>query len=109
MGNPQTIDEAVSKVLTIINNKSLKEEDSSLFHHIAGRWIRNNWGLWNINDPLHKEFNAIGIFHADDMSGIILETAHRILNGFPINLVGQVNHYKAHWTKMGCDMKGNKI
>lgn len=107
INEPRTIAEAVEKILSAEDVALLKTTEASSFHHTTGRWIRNDWGLWNTNGPLHKEFNAIGIFHADDMSGIVLEIAHRILNGYPIDLAGQVNHYKAYWAKMGCDTKGN--
>ena len=106
---PQTIDAAILELLKAPDIKNLKDEDPASFHHFTGRWIRNSWGLWDPESSLHREFNAIGLFHADDMSGIIFETAHRILNKKPIDLPGQVNHYKKYWAKMGCDMKGNHL
>lgn len=106
---PLTIDAAVLEILGARDIENLKREDPGVFHHSTGRWIRNEWGLWDPKSPLHREFNAIGLFHADDMSGIIFETAHRILNKKPIDLLGQVNHYKKYWAKMGCDMKGNEL
>jgi len=109
MKKPETIHDAVFDILKAHDIENLKNEDPAAFHHFTGRWIRNNWSLWDTESSLHKEFNAIGIFHADDMSGIILETAHRILNKEPINLAGQVNYYKAYWTKIGCDMRGNNL
>lgn len=86
-----------------------KNEEPAVYHHTTGRRLRNNWGLWDENSDLHKFFNSIGIYHADDMSGIILETVHRILNGKPVDLIGQVNHYKKYWANMNCDMKGNPL
>jgi len=97
--NPETIHEAVLEVLMSKDCANLKCGDPVLFHHSTGRWMRNEWGLWDTKSKLSKEFNAIGIFHADDMSGIILETAFRILNKRPIDLVEQVNGYKEYWKK----------
>jgi len=106
---PETIPDAVLQILNAPDADNLKDEDPASFHHLTGRWMRNNWGLWDTESKLHKEFNAIGIFHPDDMSGIILETAHRILNGKWADVAGQVMGYQRYWAKMGCDMRGNKI
>uniref|UniRef100_A0A6M3IXA9 DUF6794 domain-containing protein n=1 Tax=viral metagenome TaxID=1070528 RepID=A0A6M3IXA9_9ZZZZ len=97
MKTPETILDAIIEILKANDREIFKNGDPVEFHHSAGRSIRNNWGLWDPESHLHKEFNSIGIFHADDMSGIILETAHRILNGKPIDLIGQVNGYKEYW------------
>lgn len=104
---PQTIDAAILEILMAPDIENLKDEDPAAFHHSTGRWLRNRWALWDTESALHKEFNAIGIFHADDMSEIILETAHRITNGHSPELSLQVSHYKEYWSKIGCDMKGN--
>jgi len=109
MKTPKTIDEAVFEILKSSDIENLKEEDPVSFHHSTGRWLRNKWGLWDQNSPLHRAFNAIGIFHGDDMSGIILESSHRILNGLPVDLREQVKYYQKYWLKTGCDMRGNKL
>lgn len=106
---PQTIDAAILEILMAPDIENLKDEDPAAFHHSTGRWLRNRWALWDTESALHKEFNAIGIFHADDMSGIILETAHRITNGHSPELSLQVSHYKEYWSKIRCDMKGNRL
>lgn len=49
-------------------------------HFGLGMWMRNNWGLWK-GGELAKHFNSIGIYHPDDMSGIILTSYYRHLNG----------------------------
>lgn len=107
--SPQTIVDAVIEILNAHDIENLKDEDPASFHHSTGRWMRNRWSLWDTESNLHKEFNSIGIFHADDMSGILLESAHRIINDMPADLCGQVSYYKAYWSKIGCDMRGNKI
>ena len=97
MTGPKTIVEAVTRILGFKGLQGFKKNNPIEYHNSAGREIRNDWGLWDKKSPLHKEFNQIGIFHSDDMSGILLETAHRILNGQPIDLAGQVEMYKAYW------------
>ena len=62
--------------------------------------MRNNWGLWDKDSDLHKYFLSIGIWHADDASGIISESFARQLRGEPINLEEQVQHYKDYWKNM---------
>ena len=103
---PETIHEAVLEILTAEDCANLKCGDPVQFHHNTGRWMRNNWGLWDTESKLNQEFNSIGIFHADDMSGIILETAHRILNGKSVDLAGQVMGYKEYWGKSSTGLKG---
>jgi len=46
---------------------------------------------------LSKYFNNLGIYHPDDMSGIILDSYHRYLTGKKIKLDEQVGYYKAYW------------
>jgi len=66
------------------------------FHHTIGRQLRNNWGLWQ-NSPLSQWFFSIGVYHADDMSGIIFTTFHRYINKRQIDLAGQVVYYENYW------------
>lgn len=61
-----------------------------------GMWIRNNWRLWG-GSRLSKYFNDLGIYHPDDMSGIILVSYHRHLNNRDIDLPGQVKCYHVYW------------
>ena len=107
--SPQTIVAAVIEILKAKDIENLKVEDPAAFHHSTGRWMRNRWLLWDKESALYKDFNSIGIFHPDDMSGIILETAHRIINGLSPHLAIQVSHYKEYWAKAGLDMSGNPI
>ena len=66
-------------------------------HHFGlGLWMRNNWGLWG-GSRLAQAFNRLGIQHPDDMSGIILQSFWRELNGQPIRLEDQIARYQAYW------------
>jgi hypothetical protein len=71
-------------------------------HFGLGLWMRNNWGLW-AGSRLSRYFNCQGIFHPDDMSGIILTSYWRQLNGRPIDLRGQIAEYHDYWRKEGVD------
>ncbi len=67
-------------------------------HHTFGRTLRNDWGLWS-GSKLKDYFNGLGIYHADDMTGIIFTSYHRYLNGEHINLHEQVYYYIDYWEK----------
>jgi len=80
---------------TQIKNSS-EDKFSANAHFGFGMWMRNNWRLWG-GSRLSKYFNDLGIYHPDDMSGIILDSYHRYLTGREINLDEQVEYYKAYW------------
>lgn len=65
-------------------------------HFSFGMWMRNNWQLWG-GSRLSKYFNDLGVYHPDDMSGIILNSYYRYLTGNEINLQQQLNYINAYW------------
>jgi len=77
------------------------------YHFSLGLWMRNNWGLWG-GSRLAKWFNAQGINHPDDMSGIVLCSFWRHLNSKPIKLDEQVKYYKEYWKNVLEDEKREK-
>ena len=101
--NPKNLDEAIvaldyvievgSKAVCLILDE---QEFVANFHNNLGRWIRNNWGLW-FNSQLAQWFNTYGIWHADDMSGIILTSYYRKTHNLPVNFKEQVRHYIKYW------------
>jgi len=70
-------------------------------------WMRNNWGLWR-GSRLSKYFNEMGVFHPDDMSGIILVSYHRYLTGNEIKLEEQIKYYQDYWKKAKQKKRKNK-
>ncbi len=58
-------------------------------HHGLGRYLRNNWGLWG-RSKLAENLSQMGVFHPDDMSGIILDSYQRKLKGEAIKLEEQI-------------------
>lgn len=100
------------EALSILNEQyNDKEEDLNYFkslpdgngvHFTFGMWLRNNWLLWEQKTPIVVWFkNTYGIYNADDISGIILDTWHRQLNGLTPRVEELVTKYKAHWEKNG--------
>lgn len=80
---------------------TITESEYSSRNHLfgIGMWMRNNWQLWG-GSRLSKYFNQIGIYHPDDMSGIIMDSYHRYLKNEEIRLDEQVKSYQEYWRKM---------
>ena len=109
--NPDTLEEAVRYVLDMemedTDSWKAMEEDTALAktHHSIGRWIRNEFSLWDKEKAIHKNFNRRwNITHADDMSGIILRCVHRELNKLPWDVEGLVKRYKKHWEDQNAEL-----
>ncbi len=84
---------------TKVEVKQWKEDELSSRAHLGfGMWMRNNWQLWG-GSRLSKYFNDLGIYHPDDMSGIILDSYHRYLTGNDIKLEEQIKYYQDYWKK----------
>ena len=77
------------------------EEDSALVvtHHGLGTMVRNELKLW-FDGSIVPFFNNLGIYHADDMSSIILTSFHRSKNNVDIKLDKQIKIYIDHWKKV---------
>lgn len=73
-----------------------EDEFSGKAHLSFGMWMRNNWQLWG-GSRLSKYFNDKGVYHPDDMSGIILYSYHRHLTGKEIKLDEQIKYYQNYW------------
>lgn len=107
MNKPESLREAIEYLYSILNkdrnNKLVLEFSEAKFiaatHHDIGRWIRNNWGLWEQKGRLYKWFKRKGIWHADDMSSIILTCFHRDYHKKPYNLKKQFDFFKDYWEK----------
>ena len=99
---PADLDECFSELKKIMTPQQLeefknkKEEEVVGYHMGLGKWIRNNWGLWQ-GSRLAEYFNKMGIHHPDDMSGIILDTFWCHLNGKPLKVEERVKDYQEYW------------
>ncbi|GHS89587.1 hypothetical protein FACS1894201_10950 [Bacteroidia bacterium] len=102
---PANLEEAVIQLTKILPDTTQQEilsmtEEKFLegSHFGLGMWIRNNWGLWR-GGKLAKDFNAKGIFHPDDMSGIILKCYYRQLHNQDWKLDEQIAFYQNYWKR----------
>ena len=102
---PIDLDDAIHCLNTIFSDslklqaKSIIESDfTSRLHLNFGMSLRNSWGLW-AGSRLSAYFNTLGIYHPEDMSGIILRSYYRHNRGLEINLKGQIKESKDYWEK----------
>jgi hypothetical protein len=107
---PKNLDDCFAQLKRILSKEQVEdmktgsEEDMIDYHFGLGTWLRNNWGLWG-GSRLSRWFNEKGIKHPDDMSGIILDSFRRHLNGKPIKLDEQIKHYQDFWKEAEEDRK----
>ena len=102
---PQSLEEAISHVKEKIAKfvkeelaKGKNEDDiANSMHFGLGKFIRNHWGLWSGDSLLFKELSSLGLFHADDMSSLVLKCAVLDLNNKDRDVPGIVKHYKNYW------------
>ena len=77
-------------------NAMTEDEFSARVHLNFGMWMRNNWGLWK-GSKLSRFFHDKGIYHPDDMSGIIVDSYYRYLTGREIKFEEQIKFYHDYW------------
>lgn len=74
---PNNLQQAIfylDKELAKWEKEYLLENGALSVHHSLGRWIRNNWGLWDEEDnKLKVNLKKLGFKHPDDMSNYIIE------------------------------------
>ena len=115
---PNNMDEAIETFKLFYENsidtiKNLSEKDFISSNHFgAGMFIRNSWFLWwheghaYPNWPKEKPklieyFHSINIYHADDISSILLTSLHRHLNNKPLEIEQQAKNYIDYWKNLG--------
>jgi len=104
---PKDLNDCFTVINLIMSNSDPKESEwfknteekevLSTVHHGFGTWIRNTWGLWNKESNMYKYFLEMGLWHADDMSNVILTSYHRFINGKELELQEQIKHYLNFW------------
>ena len=72
--NLKEVIQELNKLLSQDDKEYLLEHGALSVHHSLGRWIRNNWGLWDEEDNnLKVNLKKLGLEHPDDMSNYIIE------------------------------------
>jgi len=107
--NPQNLEEAFEWMDKHMPGlfTSVRETSTAGLHHGAGTWLRNNLHLWEDcgkpykeRTPLSRWFNDNGIFHPDDMSGILFDSLERHLKGEDLKLEEQFKFYIDYWSRV---------
>lgn len=105
MAKPKTVDECMAAFTEMFSFEEqteflkVEKEDLVLYHHGLGRWIRNNWELWEDNSPLKDHMSSLGFIHPDDMSQAIIEEYWNRMNNNPSELVKKAQESKEYWAK----------
>jgi hypothetical protein len=102
---PENLQEAVDAVLT-----TLAQDDrdyilkiplmtfKSRSHMGGGLKMRNDWNLWDKKSPLHQWFfKEHGIWHADDMSSILLSAIYCAAHGASYLIDPDKRRFEEHW------------
>lgn len=104
---PKNLDEAVKILKKGIVDLQEEErlEDPVGLHFGLGMYLRNNWSLWDRETVLVKWFSEnLGIIHADDISGTILEALSASIQNKSFDAKLHVQKYIDHWKKLGVDL-----
>jgi len=105
---PRTIEEAMQAMKTILSEEdhaefiAMKKDELIRLHSGLGRWIRNNWGLWE-EGPLFGYMKMKGFKHPDDMSQALIHEYWNRMNNLPSTLEEEVAEYAKYWKDKGID------
>ena len=73
---PTNLKEAINEIDKIISEEDkeyLLEHGALSVHNSLGRWIRNEWKLWEDASELKCNMIKLGFIHPDDISNFIIE------------------------------------
>ncbi|RBA28220.1 DUF6794 domain-containing protein [Flavobacterium tibetense] len=97
---PKNIIESIDYLECKLNSSELEsfkntpEEDIiGKYHFTLGKYIRNEWEIWNGDTKLFVYFKEKGVSNPDKISSIILTSLHRKLNKKNIGFQEQISDY----------------
>jgi hypothetical protein len=110
---PNNLDQAITETINMISRENLLssyyELDEKSFigqtHHWIGQWIRNNWGFWKQKGELFDHLISIGLFHPDDMSGLILRMTYSRMHNEQFDVNGYVEETKKYWLNLELELE----
>jgi hypothetical protein len=104
---PKTFDEAMEAMDKLLDSTGkaylVKVGHLGFF---GGMSLRNSWGLWFPDQPIAIWFRERGIWHADDMSGLLVDGYRAKLTGEKFNLKKEIKFYIDYWKKKGLGFDG---
>jgi hypothetical protein len=96
---PTTLDAALNSLdrassgAVILKMRSGDESVATELHDSLGRWIRNNWQLYD-RGQLYHQLAGLGLKYPDDMSDLILTSWWHRMHGRPLRVEEQVRAYQ---------------
>lgn len=102
---PSTIKQAVDILFDMLEPDDIKyingrEDPHAISHFSLGRFLRNNWGMWETESPLKNDaIQTYKIAHADDISGLILSWVFALAKGEQFDYNEHCKVYHKHWAK----------
>jgi hypothetical protein len=111
---PESLDDAVTVLYNFLTDEAKDQIRKKMpnVHFGSGMQVRNNWGLWQ-GSVLAKWFNERGIFHADDMSGLIFTALEKKVREENFNFDEEAKVYWRYWVidypEPGYDLYKNTI
>lgn len=111
---PESLDDAVTVLYNFLTDEAKDQIRKKMpnVHFGSGMQVRNNWGLWQ-GSVLAKWFNERGIFHADDMSGLIFTALEKRVREENFDFDEGAKVYWRHWVidypEPGYDLYKNTI
>lgn len=121
---PSTFEAAVEAIASKLHEHERKfvlrapsSQDAAVqTHHAFGRWLRNNWSLWDSYGaeepiPLVQDIKARfgGIEHPDDVSGLVLAAVVARVRSEDFDPAIHARRYVEHWERSGCGPDGRKL
>lgn len=102
---PKDLSDALAQLSKLVDReskakfKSVPEEEAiHKLHFSLGRWITLNWGFYE-GSRLSHALRQMGVYHPEDMAGLIIRSFHRSLNQRPIDVKGQIGAIQAEQKK----------
>ncbi len=99
---PRNLDDAHAELMKLLPPDELQrirdmksEFDMIDYHFGLGMGLRNDWGLWR-GSRLSRRLNFMGIWHPDNMSGVILQSFWCKLHNQPFQLQNQEARFRAY-------------
>lgn len=102
---PATLTSAVQLLVESLDDDDTRyimstTEPPVAVHRTVGKWLRNNWSIWDEQTPLVQWFyQAYGIAHADDISSIILSALWARIKGGEYDVAANARERRDHWLK----------
>ena len=86
----------LDRTITDEDKEYIKTAGHVSLHNTLGRWIRNNWKLWEENETdLKRIFKEMNITHPDDISDYIIKWYIQHLNGNDFLYKEEINEIKS--------------